>query len=124
VNEAPLVLVVDDQVDAADELAQLLQMVGYRTVVAYDGDSGVDAALQQRPAVAIFDLHMPRMGGLVACTRIRDKLPRGDILLVALTGSTQARDREAAELAGFDHYLIKPVMLNALLQVLPRLPSA
>ena len=113
------VLVVDDDRDVADSLCELLQLLGYRTLVAYDGDEGVAVALRERPPCVILDLHMPRMGGVIACTRIRQQVDRRDMKLVALTGSDNAVDREAAELAGFDHFLVKPVMLNALRLLLP-----
>ncbi len=113
------VLVVDDDRDTADALCDLLQMLGYSTLVAYDGDAGVAAAVAQRPAVTILDLHMPKMGGVLACTRIRQHPECGGMKLVALTGSNQQVDRQAADLAGFDHFLIKPVMVGALLRVLP-----
>jgi CheY-like chemotaxis protein len=112
------VLVVDDDRDGADALCQLLELLGYATLVAYDGDEGVDVALRERPPFVILDLHMPRMGGVVACTRIRQQVARGAMKLVALTGSDQPNDREAAELAGFDHFLVKPVMVGALLHLL------
>lgn len=112
------VLVVDDDKDTADALCELLQVAGFRTLVAYDGDAAVAAAVEHRPAVAILDLYMPRMGGVLACTRIRRHPDTQGMTLVALTGSNQPIDREAAELAGFDHFLIKPVMLSALLRLL------
>jgi CheY-like chemotaxis protein len=115
---APTVLVVDDDRDSADALCQLLDLLGFSTLVAYDGDEGVDVALRERPPFVILDLHMPRMGGVVACTRIRQQVAPRDMKLVALTGSDQAVDREAAELAGFDHFLVKPVMVGALLHLL------
>lgn len=112
------VLVVDDDRDIADGLRDLLEMIGYRVLVAYDGDAGVATAIEQRPAVAILDIHMPRMGGIVACTRIREDPAGAGIKLVALTGSDRPEDREAAELAGFDHFLMKPVMVGALVHLL------
>jgi len=112
------VLVVDDDRDIAQSLCDLLQLAGFRTLVAYDGDEAVEVALAQRPCCVILDLHMPRMGGVAACARIRQQVRREEIMLVALTGSDKATDREAAELAGFDHFLVKPVMLSALLRVL------
>ena len=112
------VLVVDDQRDAADSLCDLLQQLGFATLVAYDGDEGVAVALRERPPFVILDLHMPRMGGVIACTRIRQQVASRDMKLVALTGSDQAADRDAAELAGFDHFLVKPVMVGALLHLL------
>ncbi|GAB3771725.1 response regulator [Ramlibacter monticola] len=115
---ARTVLVVDDDRGTADTLCELLQLAGYRTLVAYDGDEGVAVALRERPPCVILDLHMPRMGGVLACTRVRQQVDRRDMKLVALTGSDNALDREAAELAGFDHFLVKPVMLSALLLLL------
>jgi CheY-like chemotaxis protein len=115
---APTVLVVDDDRDSADSLADLLKQTGYRTLVAYDGDAGVAAACEHRPEYGILDLYMPRMGGVLACTRLRQDPRTAGMKLVALTGSDHPADREAAQLAGFDHFLLKPVMVSALLHVL------
>ena len=112
------VLVVDDDRATADSLCELLEQLGYPTLVAYDGDEGVAMALRERPPCVILDLHMPRMGGVLACTRIRQQAGPGEMTLVALTGSDDAVDREAAALAGFDHFLLKPVMVSALLHLL------
>ena len=118
----PGILVVDDEQEAADALAQLLELLGYRTSVAYDGDAALAAVQEQRPEVVILDLHMPMMGGVAACTRLRrQEGPR--MTIIALTGSSLALDREAAELAGFDHFLVKPLMLGALVRLLPAIPG-
>lgn len=119
----PTVLVVDDERDSADNLAQLLTLLGYRTIVAYDGDAAVAAAHEHQPAAVILDLHMPRVGGVVACMRIRQQVHGKFTCIVALTGSTHPADRAAAELAGFDHFLVKPLMMASLLKVLPPLPD-
>lgn len=123
VPQPPTVLVVDDDRDTADALCDLLQLHGFATLVAYDGDDAVAAAVEHQPPAAILDLHMPRMGGLVACTRIRQEPATQRMKLVALTGSDSAVDREAAQLAGFDHFLMKPVMVSALLHLLSAAPS-
>jgi len=112
------VLVVDDDRDSADALCELLGLLGFSTLVAYGGEEGVAVALRERPPFAILDLHMPRVGGVLACTRIRQQVAGGEMKLVALTGSDQAIDREAAQLAGFDHFMVKPVMVGALLRLL------
>lgn len=122
VPQPPTVLVVDDDRDTADALCDLLQLHGFPTLVAYDGDDAVAAAVEHQPRVAILDLHMPRMSGLVACTRIRQDPATQRMRLVALTGSDSAVDREAAHLAGFDHFLMKPVMVSALLHLLSAAP--
>ena len=123
-DEPPLVLVVDDQAEAARNVAQLLELVGYRTLLAFDGDAAVAICLAHRPAAVVLDLHMPVMGGLVACTRIRQQPHGAGMRMIALTASTETRDREAAELAGFDHFLVKPLMAASLLRVLPPLRAA
>lgn len=120
---APGILVVDDQQESADALSELLELLGYRTRVAYDGDAALAAVQAQRPDVVIMDLHMPMMGGVAACTRLRRQESGTPMTIIALTGSTLPADREAAELAGFDHFLVKPVMLAALVRLLPSLPS-
>jgi len=122
--EPPLVLVVDDQPECARQVAELLDLVGYRTLLAFDGDSAVALCSKHRPAAVVLDLHMPIMGGLVACTHIRRQPDGSRIRLIALTGSTGALEREAAELAGFDHFLGKPLMAASLLNLLPPLHPA
>jgi CheY-like chemotaxis protein len=122
--DAPLVLVVDDQPESARHVAELLELVGYRTLVAFDGEAAVSLCLEHQPAAVILDLHMPVMGGLVACTHIRRQPDGSRMRLIALTGSSSAESREAAELAGFDHFLAKPLMAATLLRVLPPLTAA
>lgn len=122
--DAPLVLVVDDQPASAREVARLLELVGYRTMLAFDGEAAVALCLEHQPAAVILDLHMPIMGGLVACTHIRRQPDGSKVRLIALTGSSSAEARIAAELAGFDHFLAKPLMAASLLRVLPPLPAA
>jgi CheY-like chemotaxis protein len=122
--EAPLVLVVDDQPESARHVAELLELVGYRTLLAFDGEAGVALCLEHQPAAVILDLHMPVMGGLVACTQIRQQPDGSKMRLIALTGSSSREARAAAELAGFDHFLAKPLMAASLLRVLPPLPTA
>ena len=123
-GNAPLVLVVDDQPESARHVAELLELVGYRTLVAFDGQAAVSLCLEHHPAAVILDLHMPIMGGLVACTHIRRQPDGSKMRLIALTGSSSAESRVAAELAGFDHFLAKPLMAATLLRVLPPLTTA
>jgi CheY-like chemotaxis protein len=122
--EAPLLRVVDDQPESARHVAELLELVGYRTLLAFDGEAAVALCLEHLPAAVILDLHMPVMGGLVACMHIRKQPDGSKMRLIALTGSSSIEAREAAELAGFDHFLAKPLMAASLLRVLPPLPGA
>ncbi|MDM4772702.1 PAS domain S-box protein [Solimonas sp. SE-A11] len=108
------VLVVDDNADAANSLAALLELQGHATAVAHDGAEGLLLAQSFRPDVAILDIGMPRMDGVEAARRLRS-LPGGDrVLLLALTGLGQATDRERTREAGFDHHLVKPLNLALL----------
>ncbi len=113
------VLVVDDNVDAADTLEMLLGMDGYAVTTVYDGLAAVAQAKVVLPDVVVMDIGMPGIDGYDAARLIRQQ-PGGDrITLIALTGWGQINDRQRASQAGFDHHLVKPVdydMLMACLQ--------
>jgi signal transduction histidine kinase/ActR/RegA family two-component response regulator/type II secretory pathway pseudopilin PulG len=113
------VLVVDDNVDAAETLGELLRMKGYEVSLARDGMSAVDAVQQLAPRAVLLDIGLPDIDGYEAARRIRAKreLPRQPVL-VAVTGWGQQADREAAEAAGFDAHLTKPVDPDALIALL------
>ncbi|KQP18746.1 ATP-binding protein [Pseudorhodoferax sp. Leaf265] len=102
-------LVVDDNRDAADSLAEFLQAIGMATAVAYSGDQALDLLPGLRPDLAILDIGMPGMDGYELARRLRRHPAGRDALLVALTGWGQERDREATAQAGFDHHLVKPL---------------
>lgn len=110
------VLVVDDNEDAAFLLQRALRRRGHEATVAYDGPSALELARRESPDVALLDLGLPVMDGLELATRIRERHPAA--LLVAVTGYGQQQDRERSAAAGFDHHLVKPVDLDALLQLL------
>jgi CheY-like chemotaxis protein len=112
------ILVVDDNVDAGDSLAVLLQMHGQEVAVARDGVEAVTEAEAFGPDLVLLDIGMPRMDGCEAARRIR-ALPGGEsIVLVALTGWGQPADRQRTRDAGFDRHLVKPVDEPTLLEVL------
>jgi PAS domain S-box-containing protein len=103
------VLVVDDNHDAADALAMLLDALGHETHVAYDGQSALELADRFRPEFALLDIGMPVMDGHELARRFRDE-PWGRAMhLVALTGWGQDEDRERAYRSGFDRHFTKPV---------------
>ena len=112
------ILIVDDNVEAALTLAELLALEGHETHVAHDGPSAVDAARRLNPDVAILDIGLPGFDGLEAARRIRAEPELRDLLLVALSGWVQPDDRERSRKAGFDHHLAKPVRLKNLEVVL------
>ncbi len=112
------VLVVDDNLDSADSLAQVLRLLGYETAVANDGLEAVRMAQRWGPRVVILDIGLPGINGHEAAQRIR-QLPDGDtLLLIALSGWGQGEDRRKSKRAGFDHHFVKPLdiaQLNSLL---------
>jgi len=112
------VLVCDDNVDAADTLAQLLQMYGFDVRVTYDGTSAKLAAEEFTPDAAVLDLGLADVAGEDVARWIRDQPWGRDLLLIAVTGWGQDEDRRRTTAAGFDHHLVKPVDPDELLQLL------
>jgi signal transduction histidine kinase len=112
------ILVVDDNVEAALTLAELLTLEGHETHVAHDGPSAVDAARSLSPDVAILDIGLPGFDGLEVARRLRAEPGLRGLLLVALSGWVQPDDRARSREAGFDHHLAKPVQLKSLELVL------
>jgi len=101
------ILVVDDNADAAESLALILQMDGHVARVAHDGPQALALAAQLHPQVAVVDIGMPGMDGYEVARRLR-ALPGPVPLLVALTGWDSEDDLQASHAAGFDHHLAKP----------------
>jgi PAS domain S-box-containing protein len=113
---SPRLLVVDDNRDAADTLSSLLEVLGARTRVAYDGDSAIQVFQEFRPDVVFLDIGLPGMSGYDVARAIRN-LDGPPVLLVALTGWGQDGDRARALASGFDHHLSKPADIAQLLQL-------
>ena len=118
------ILVVDDNRDAADSLALMLQLMGHETHTGHDGLEAVALAAAHRPEVVLLDIGMPNLDGYGAARRIRELPGAADIVLVALTGWGQEEDRRKSAAAGFNRHLVKPVDLAALQDVLATLPRA
>jgi len=112
------VLVVDDNADAAQMLATLLQAHGHAVSVEYDGTGGLARALRERPEVMLLDIGLPDMDGHELARRLRASPDTANALLIALTGYGQSEDRERARQAGFDRHLVKPADLSELLRIL------
>jgi CheY-like chemotaxis protein/two-component sensor histidine kinase len=112
------VLVVDDSRDIVEALAEVLTMRGHEVRTAYDGPTALDAVKGFQPDVVFLDIGMPGMDGFEVARRLR-KLPGVEgAVLVALTGYGQERDRERSKEAGFDRYLVKPVDMTEIEEVL------
>lgn len=103
------VLVVDDNEDSARTMGMMLELMGNRVQLAYDGRQAVELGRQFRPEVILMDLGMPRLDGYEAARAIRDEDWGKSVILVAMTGWGQDTDRQRAQDAGFDQHLIKPL---------------
>ncbi len=114
------ILVVDDNVDAARALAELLALDGHEAHVAYDGPSAVEAARRLNPDVGILDIGLPGFSGLEVARRLRQDSSLANLLLVALSGWVQPEDIVRSREAGFDHHLAKPVTVATLQRLLAR----
>jgi CheY-like chemotaxis protein len=114
----PRILVIDDNADAALTLSMLLKLKGYDVQSRHSGREGIQAAEAWRPGVIVCDISMPEMDGYQTARLIREQPWGSAVYLVALTGYSQAEDKERALEAGFDAHLVKPVDLEALLGLL------
>jgi CheY-like chemotaxis protein len=108
------VLVVDDNVDAADSLAMLLRLEGQLVVAAYDGPTALAQAESAPPAIAFIDLGMPKMDGFELARAFQAHPALRGVMLVALTGWGQPEDRQRTAEAGFHHHLVKPLDMQTL----------
>lgn len=111
------ILVIDDNADAANSMAMLLQHFGATTEVAHDGPTGLRLAERFRPDAVLLDIGMPGMDGFETCQHLR-RLLGHSVRIVALTGWGQQRDREATALAGCDEHLTKPATMADLQRAL------
>lgn len=136
-GNAARVLVVDDNLDAAETLSELLCLWGYMVETAPDGERGVAVAERFRPDLVLLDIGLPGIDGYEVARRLRRaevggrskpkrEAPAGAavstnrVVLVAVTGYGQAEDRERSKDAGFDHHLAKPVDPDSLRELLSR----
>ena len=115
-DEAPAglrVLVVDDNIDAADTLGALLDMGGHATRVANDGYQAIAMAQDFQPQVVFLDIGLPGLNGYEVARKLRELPGMERAFLVALTGWGTREDRDRSSEAGFDHHLTKPADMNA-----------
>jgi CheY-like chemotaxis protein len=115
------ILVVDDNVDAAESVSRLLRLRQHEVMVVHDGHAALAAAEQMNPEIILLDLGLPDLDGIAVARRLRERTEGPRPLLVATTGFGQAGDRARTAAAGFDHHLTKPIKLqdlNALVQAI------
>jgi CheY-like chemotaxis protein len=117
-----LVLIVDDNRDAAESLAMLLRLLGAKVQVAHNGFDALSQVNEFQPAIVVLDLGMPGMDGYEVAREIRRQPQFAHVVLVALTGWAQDEDRLRSQNAGFNLHLTKPAdfaTFESLLQALP-----
>ncbi|MFP2932162.1 ATP-binding protein [Pyxidicoccus sp. 3LG] len=112
------VLVVDDNVDAAEALADLLEMSGYSVAVAHDHRQALQRLDGFTPDVAILDIGLPEVDGYGVAASLREHLGEASPTFAALTGYGQQEDRSRSEAAGFQRHFVKPVQLEELVTFL------
>jgi CheY-like chemotaxis protein/two-component sensor histidine kinase len=118
------ILLADDNRDALDSLATLLQCDGHEVHTAGDGAEALEVAEQCRPDVVLLDIGMPKLDGYEVARRIRAEPWGKAAVLIALTGWGQDEDRRRSREVGFDSHLVKPLDPDALSSLLQRLPHA
>ena len=112
------VLIVDDNVDAADSLSMLLAIEGHETKVAYRPDEALGCAAMFLPDVALVDIGLPEMDGYQLAQRLRAMPELSGLRLFALSGYGQPEDLKRSRAAGFDGHLVKPIEVTALQRAL------
>ena len=117
------ILIADDNNDALESLATLLQLSGHEVFTATNGGTALQSVERHLPEVVLLDIGMPLLDGYEVARRIRAQPWGQRITLVALTGWGQDSDRRRSREAGFDSHLVKPLDLETLTDLLARLPS-
>jgi PAS domain S-box-containing protein len=120
-NHAPRrlrILVVDDNRDSARTMAKILELDGHEVVCVYDGLSVIGKVASDQPEVILLDIGLPGIDGYQVAQQLRQRYAKQEHMLIAVTGYGGELNNTRAQLAGFDHFLVKPVNLSALKEML------
>ncbi len=117
------VLVVDDNTDAAELLAELLALAGHEVRTAPDGPTALDVAAEFNPEAALLDIGLPVMDGFELALRLRDRLGLAAPAMIAVSGYGQPADRERSRAAGFCSHFVKPADVDKVLAELDRVAA-
>lgn len=118
------VLLVDDNVDAADMMGALARAAGHVVEIAYSPEQALALADVFRPEVAVLDIGLPAMDGYQLALEVRARLGDAPLTLIALSGYGQERDRERSRAHGFTAHLVKPAEVSELLDLIARAGTA
>ncbi len=114
---AKLILIVEDEPRNLTLLRDLLQVSGYKTIEATDGEQGVKLARAKKPDLILMDIMMPKMDGLEATRILKADATTSNIPILALTSYAMKGDKERILEAGCDGYLAKPIDIKELLKI-------
>ena len=114
-------LVVDDNVDAAQTLQLLLEASGHDVTIVHTAHAALEAAQRMAPQLCLLDIGLPDLNGNDLARGLRRLPASANATLVAVTGYGRREDRDASTAAGFDHYFVKPLDVDALLAVIAAL---
>jgi CheY-like chemotaxis protein len=123
-SEALDILVIDDNPDVADSLAELLGLLGHHVSVANSGAQGIELILALAPSLVLCDLGLPSLDGVEICRRVRGLELARQPMMVALTGWGRDVDRQHTKEVGFDDHLVKPVSTPRLKSLLERVAAS
>jgi CheY-like chemotaxis protein len=112
------VLIVDDNVDAAETLAMMLELMGQQTRQAHEGNNALKVAQEYDPEVIFMDIGLPGLSGHEVVTRMRKELGMTAAYIIALSGYGTEEDRRKSFVAGFDNHLVKPLDPSTLPNIL------
>lgn len=110
------ILLIEDEVDMAEELALCLRCEGWKILLAFDGEEGLDKATTLRPDIILLDYLLPKMDGVEVCKALRANPGTKTIPVMMISAKTQSHDLEAAFKAGANDYFIKPYQVKDLIE--------
>jgi PAS domain S-box-containing protein len=123
-QKALRVMVVDDNVDAAEMLGMLLEAIGHQVVIEHSSRRALERVQVEAPDVCLLDIGLPDIDGNELARRIRREPQAGKTILIAVTGYGQEHDRATAFAAGFDYHFVKPLDTSKLVEVLATLDAS
>ena len=111
------ILVVDDNVDAAESAGEILRLLGNEVSVVHDGLAAVSAVAEWHPEVVLLDIGLPGIDGYEVARRVRQTDYGKKVMLVALTGWGQDQDKQRTSDSGFNQHWVKPVGMDKLKEI-------